>query len=103
MERIAQDNDLFYKDPDGKEYNIPAGVRCSTRIIANSLLIGKLQKTPVGMTTPLLTRNPELYPSPFEFRPERYIENPHLKRYSTVFSKGTYNCIGVSPPSHLFS
>ena len=26
MERIARDGDLFYKDPSGKEYIIPAGV-----------------------------------------------------------------------------
>ncbi|KAJ4320930.1 hypothetical protein N0V84_005634 [Fusarium piperis] len=44
----------------------------------------------------LVNRNPDLYPNPLEFRPDRYIENPGLAAYQFAFSKGTRQCIGIN-------
>jgi cytochrome P450 len=50
----------------------------------------------MGMTAPLLSRHEDIYPKPFEFRPERFIENPRLNSYQLTFSRGSRSCIGVS-------
>ena len=78
QERIAPDEDLYYTNHRNHiTYKIPAG-------------------TCVSMTTPLLSRLPDLYPSPHEFRPERFLENPKLKNYQFTFSRGTRNCLGMN-------
>jgi hypothetical protein len=56
------------------------------------------------MTAPLLGRNEDLYPSPFDIRREKFIDNPRLDKYLLEFSKEPRQCIGVSrcyelPPS----
>ncbi|KAL6365783.1 hypothetical protein LRP88_00358 [Fusarium phalaenopsidis] len=77
QDRVAPDEDLVYQRPDGQTFVIPAG-------------------TGVGMTAPLVNRNPDLYPNPLEFRPDRYLENPGLAAYQFAFSKGTRQCIGIN-------
>jgi cytochrome P450 len=78
QERIAPDEDLYYMNhKNHMTYKIPAG-------------------TCVSMTTPLLSRLPNLYPSPQEFRPERFLDNPKLKNYQFTFSRGTRNCLGMN-------
>ncbi|KAF4987439.1 hypothetical protein FDECE_15429 [Fusarium decemcellulare] len=77
QDRIAPDEDLVYKRPDGTIFTIPAG-------------------TGIGMTAPLVNRNPDLYPNPLEFRPDRYLEQPGLAAYQFSFSKGTRQCVGIN-------
>lgn len=78
QDRVAPDEDLVYEDPaTGKTYVIPAG-------------------TGIGMTAPILNRHPDLYTDPDEFRPERYIEDPHLSKHLFSFSKGGRQCIGIN-------
>jgi cytochrome P450 len=72
--RVAPDRDLIY----GK-WVIPAG-------------------TPIGMTAYFLLRDPELYPNPDEFNPERWMDmNARRKaeRSYAPFSKGPRNCLGM--------
>ncbi|KAL9110368.1 MAG: hypothetical protein Q9227_005099 [Pyrenula ochraceoflavens] len=52
--------------------------------------------TPMCMSHPLLFRDPSIFPEPYAFRPERWIENPGLERYQFAFSKGTRACIGIN-------
>ncbi|ORY64946.1 uncharacterized protein BCR38DRAFT_484419 [Pseudomassariella vexata] len=52
----------FLNAPDGKKIGIPAG-------------------TAMGMSAPLITRHPDVYDQPDEFRPDRYIEKPGLTKY----------------------
>ena len=53
-------------------------------------------QTPVSMTSTLIHQNPMIFPSPHEFRPERWLENPRLDRYLVSFSKGSRQCLGMN-------
>ena len=52
-------------------------------------------QTPVGMAAPLIHLNPDVFVDPMEFRPERFIENPQLKRNLIAFSQGSRQCLGM--------
>lgn len=75
MARIAPDRDIFYKN-----WRIPAG-------------------TPVGMTTVLMHTDEDIYPDPYSFQPERWMEEGGVRKNSehayAPFSKGTRMCIGM--------
>lgn len=75
MARIAPDRDLFYKS-----WRIPAG-------------------TPVGMTTILMHTDEKIYPNPYSFQPERWIERSSIRknaeRQYAPFGRGTRMCVGM--------
>lgn len=83
MARIAPDRDLLYRD-----WQVPAG-------------------TPVGMTTTLMHTDERLYPDPYSFQPERWIQASECKNAEHAyapFSRGTRMCVGMqyeSPRSLL--
>lgn len=52
--------------------------------------------TPIGMTGLLIHQNKAIFPDPFKFVPERWIENPRLDRYLLCFTKGARQCIGIN-------
>ncbi|KAL9104891.1 MAG: hypothetical protein Q9163_000208 [Psora crenata] len=74
-----------------------------TRISPNEVMTfndGKKQwhispGTPVGIAAPLIHHNPDIFADPLEFCPERFIENPQLKRYLLTFSQGSKQCLGM--------
>ncbi|KAB2099215.1 hypothetical protein AG0111_0g12460 [Alternaria gaisen] len=70
--RVATGEDLTYA-----QYTIPRG-------------------TPVTQSPYLLHMDPTIYPDPFAFRPERWIENPKLTRYLFAFGRGSRNCLGMN-------
>ncbi|EXJ81909.1 hypothetical protein A1O1_07976 [Capronia coronata CBS 617.96] len=76
LERIAPDETLTFKDGD-KVWTVPPG-------------------TPVSMTSVLIHQNPDIFPQPFEYRPERWVENPRLDKYLVAFSKGKMQCLGIN-------
>ena len=47
------------------------------------------------MAAPLVHLNPDIFADPMTFRPERFIENPQLKRYLMTFSQGSRQCLGM--------
>ena len=47
------------------------------------------------MAAPLVHLNPDIFSNPMEFRPERFIESPQLKRYLMTFSQGSRQCLGM--------
>lgn len=75
MARIAPDRDLFYKS-----WKIPAG-------------------TPVGMTTVLMHTDEKIYPNPYPFQPERWIERSSIRKTAdqpyAPFGRGTRMCLGM--------
>ncbi|KAI1331881.1 cytochrome P450 [Xylariaceae sp. FL0255] len=77
QERMAPEEDLVLEAPGSKSFVIPAG-------------------TPIGMTAPLINRHPDLYYRPDEFIPERYLQNPNLKKSQFAFSKGGRQCLGIN-------
>lgn len=44
----------------------------------------------------LIHMDPNIYPSPFDFQPERWLSNPNLKRYLMPFSRGSRQCLGMN-------
>lgn len=78
--RIARDEDLVYRTRDGKkEWVIPRG-------------------TPIGMTSMINHWDPELFPNPDEFVPERWLvdgqPNYKLQKILIAFGKGSRSCVG---------
>ncbi|KAI9902293.1 hypothetical protein N3K66_001645 [Trichothecium roseum] len=74
--RVATKENLQYK-----EHTIPA-------------------MTPVSQSTYFIHTDPDIYPDPWEFKPERWIEAAEkgvaLSKYICNFSKGSRQCIGYS-------
>ena len=50
--------------------------------------------TPVSMTSVFLHDNPTFFPDPRTFRPERFLEQPSLRKYLIPFSRGSRQCAG---------
>lgn len=48
------------------------------------------------MTCYLLHHDESIFPDSHTFRPERWLENPHLDRYMVSFSKGPQHCLGMN-------
>jgi cytochrome P450 len=43
----------------------------------------------------LLHMDPEVFPDPFAFQPQRWLDNPELKRNLFAFSRGSRSCLGM--------
>lgn len=73
LQRISPDLALPYK-----EWTIPVG-------------------TPAGMTTLLLHKNPDNFPSPRTFDPNRWLQpsTNRLSKYMVAFSKDSQQCVGM--------
>ncbi|KAI0467426.1 cytochrome P450 [Xylaria cf. heliscus] len=54
--------------------------------------------TPISMSTYFVHMDPEIFPEPTSFKPERWIESQgqHLTKFITAFSKGSRNCLGMN-------
>ena len=81
MARISPEKDMVYHDGKRqKTFVLPAG-------------------TPASMTTLISHTDPEAFEAPYEYRPQRWIENQKLNRAIIAFSRGSRNCVGqVAPP-----
>ena len=74
MPRVSPEVDVLYHRK-GLHHRFPAG-------------------TPMSMTSAHIHFQPEFFPEPMKFRPERWIENPRLDKFLIAFSRGTRNCLG---------
>ncbi|CAG8901779.1 unnamed protein product [Penicillium egyptiacum] len=73
MPRIATEEDLVYK-----QWVIPRG-------------------TPVMQSLYLHHTNPQIFPEPFRFNPQRWIDDPKLKpRYLMAWGRGSRSCLGIN-------
>ncbi|KAI4114143.1 MAG: hypothetical protein LQ345_005028 [Seirophora villosa] len=52
--------------------------------------------TPISMTSVLVHDDPSLFPEPRSFKPERFLEQPQLRRYLIPFSRGSRQCVGLN-------
>jgi cytochrome P450 len=39
--------------------------------------------------------DPEIFPEPMKFAPERWIDKPNLSQYLVPFTKGSRACLGL--------
>ena len=85
LPRVSPDIPTVYKDRGkGAEYILPPG-------------------TSTNMTTQIAHMNPDVFENPYDFRPQRWIDNPRLDKGFIGFARGTRNCIGyVSYPKITF-
>lgn len=51
--------------------------------------------TIVSMCCYYIDLNPDIYPEPSRFWPERWLVNPPPEKWFTPFSKGSRSCIGI--------
>ena len=76
MARISPEVDIVYHDKRrGRTYVIPAG-------------------TWTSMSTFVTHTDPNVFEDPYEFRPQRWIDNPKLSRSFIAFARGSRNCVG---------
>ena len=76
MPRISPEVDVKYYDKRrNRIYRIPPG-------------------TSTSMSTLITHMNPEVFEEPYEFRPQRWIDNPKLSRSFIAFSRGSRGCVG---------
>ncbi|KAH8800674.1 cytochrome P450 [Xylogone sp. PMI_703] len=52
--------------------------------------------TPICMSNPLVHLNPDIFPEPEKFLPDRWLDNPRLDRYLVAFSRGPRSCVGMN-------
>ena len=75
LQRISPDQVIHYKD-----YALPPG-------------------TPISMTGVFTHDNPDIFPDPYEFRPERWLplstNGVRLQKYLMAFGKGSRQCVGM--------
>ncbi|KAG8161928.1 hypothetical protein KVR01_007693 [Diaporthe batatas] len=80
LPRVSPDEALYYTSTrDGKVWEIPAGV-------------------PVGMTAYLQHTDPDVFPEPHSFVPERWLGevSTAMARNLVPFARGSRNCIGMN-------
>ncbi|KAI1442048.1 cytochrome P450 CYP682H1 [Annulohypoxylon stygium] len=77
--RISPEVPILYKDKqNGKQYVIPP-------------------KTVTSLSPLDIHMHPNAFgPDAYEYRPQRWIENPKLSRYFIGFSRGARNCVGMT-------
>jgi cytochrome P450 len=54
------------------------------------------QGTPVMQSAYLLHTNPEIFPDPFKFSPQRWLDHPKLAKNLFAFGRGSRSCIGMN-------
>ncbi|PSR80441.1 cytochrome P450 [Coniella lustricola] len=77
--RVPASHPVVYKDKirTGREYVVPTGFL-------------------VSMSPLCLHMDPTVFENPYEFRPQRWIDNPKLARAFLGFSRGTRGCLGMN-------
>jgi cytochrome P450 len=52
--------------------------------------------TAIATSNPIIHFNPDIFPEPHKFMPERWLNNHGLDRYLWSFSKGPRQCLGIN-------
>lgn len=86
---------------EGQRLSHPAPLRLLRSFPDTTLVYGGRQippGTPVSMSSPLIHENPDIFPDPLTYKPERWLGNDgqRLKRYLVLYSKGTRACLGMN-------
>lgn len=72
---------------------------CLTSVIISLLFTDKLLQTPMSCSAYFIHMNPEIFPEPESFEPERWLRaaerGEKLHRYLVSFSAGSRQCVGM--------
>lgn len=83
---------------EGLRLRPPLSLGLPRKTAEETVIAGHVIKAGVTVSVPTwsLHRNPELFPEPDVFRPERWLENDieNLKKYVMPFSQGPRACLG---------
>ncbi|KAF9019750.1 cytochrome P450 [Hymenopellis radicata] len=79
-------------------YGVPVAL---PRIVTSPTVIDRTPVpagTVVGVAQPLVLKNPDVFPDPLAFRPERWLgsDSQKLDKYLVVFSRGPRSCLGMN-------
>ncbi len=77
-------------------YHVPAGV--SIIVYMNTVLVLKMIfQTTVSMGPTFMHHNKDIFPDPFKFSPERWLQpnSGGLENYLVPFSRGPRMCLGI--------
>lgn len=50
----------------------------------------------ISMNNVFVHHDPDIFSEPYEFRPDRWLENPRLDHYMVAFAKGARACLGIN-------
>lgn len=91
LPRCSPDVALQYR-----EWIIPPGVSLKHFTKCTTMKLMEKQ-TPVGMSTYLMHYDPDVYPEPKVFKPERWLGeiNSKMLRNYVPFAKGSRDCLGT--------
>ena len=89
LQRVFPDVMLTYTPRDSITTTI------TEKSIPNSKSVTIPAMTPVSMTSVLIHNTPSLFPDPETFNPDRFVQQPELKKYLLDFGKGTRQCLGM--------
>lgn len=89
LPRVSPDQVIRYKD-----WVIPSGIGLTPVLDICGLT---RPKVPVGMSAYMMHTDTTVYPDPFTFNPERWLNDvtPAMTRNLVPFSKGGRNCLGM--------
>ncbi|KAL7787160.1 cytochrome P450 [Trichoderma ceciliae] len=80
--RVCPENTIVYRDKSsGAEYSLPPGTCYSISPLTSHM-------------------NPKVFKDPYEFRPQRWIDNPEISRAFMGFSRGSRGCVGMGLARH---
>lgn len=48
------------------------------------------------MTSLIQHMDPRIFPDPYKFNPDRWLENPLLLKYLISFTRGSRQCLGIN-------
>lgn len=89
MPRVSPEQPIFYR-----KWVIPPGVSMFPTTIRSGLTT---KQVAVGMSAYMNHTDPSIYPDPFTFNPDRWLNDPTpaMTRCLVPFSKGARNCLGM--------
>ena len=85
---------------------IKESLRCSQGVVSGLLRVAPSQGTAVAgafipggsivsCASPFVHLNERIFPEPFDFKPDRWLEDPGLDRWLVAFSRGPRSCLGI--------
>lgn len=89
MARISNQNNIYEPSPHAN----PLPIVSLTAEQRNHWVLPA--GTPMSVSTLSAHTNPSVFPNPYSFNPDRWLEDKSLKNYQLAFSRGGRKCLGI--------